>query len=105
MFPTIESGRFAFQSDDKEVSFGQPVMQEPSAKAPVKPRIDNIALLSAFRKERKLAHQRSVEAGHPEAETESYWSGIVQVVRSNNMRSDEEMDYYGNMFTNNYLYR
>ncbi|KAF2160596.1 hypothetical protein M409DRAFT_70339 [Zasmidium cellare ATCC 36951] len=105
VFPTIQSGRFAFQSDDKEVSFGQPVMQNEPAKPAVKPRIDNIALLSAFRKERKLAYQRNVNAGNPEAETEGYWGGVVQVVRSNNMRSDEDTDYYGNMFTNNYLYR
>ncbi|KAK4497656.1 hypothetical protein PRZ48_010309 [Zasmidium cellare] len=105
IFPTIESGRFAFQSDDKEVSFGQPVMQQQPTKPVPKPRIDTIALLSEFRKGRKLAHQRSIDAGNPEAETEGYWAGVVQVVRSNNMRSDEDTDYYGNMFTNNYLYR
>lgn len=110
VFPTIEAGRFAFQSgpNDKEVSFGQPAMpetQQPSVKAPPKPRVDNIAQLSTFRKDRKSAHQRSLDVGNVEAETEGYWSGVVQVVRSSNMRSDEEMDYYGNTFTNNWLYR
>lgn len=105
VFPTIESGRFAFQSDDKEVSFSQPAIQQESGRPVVKPRIDNVALLSAYRKERKLAHQRSLDVGNTEAETEGFWGGVVQVVRSNNMRADEELDYYGNTFTNNYLYR
>lgn len=108
-FPTLETGRFAFYSGagEKEVSFGQPAPSPLIQKRDI-PKVDNIALISAFRKERKAAHQRLVAASaNPEAETEGCWDGLVQVVRSNSVgiRSDEEMDYYGNKFTNNYLYR
>lgn len=107
VFPTLETGRPSFLSgsNDKEVSFGQSVPTSARI-ASQKPMVDNVAMISEFRKERKLAHQRSLAAGHVGAETEGLWNGIVQVVRCNNaLRNDEEMDYYGNMFTNNYLYR
>jgi hypothetical protein len=71
-----------------------------------KPHIDNVALLSAFRQERKLAHQRSLAAGIAEPETEGFWDGAIQVVRpSRGFRDGEELDYYGNKFEKNYLYR
>ena len=110
-FPSLESGRFAHSGfmNDKEVSFGSGnrslnYMAEPNP--PPTPRYDTIALLSAFRKERKLAHQRNVTAGAVDPETEGYWDGVVQVVRpGNESRADELIDYYGNRFENGYLYR
>jgi hypothetical protein len=106
-FPSIESGRFAVASAEKEVDFGNAVPLAPQpTKSPVKSRIDNVALLSAFRQERKLAHQRSLAAGVHEPETEGFWEGAIQVVRpSRGFRDGEELDYYGNKFEKNYLYR
>lgn len=110
-FPSIESGRFAgpAASAEKEVAIGNN-LGSPSpprqARSSPKPRIDNIALLSAFRQERKLAHQRSLAAGVAEPETEGFWEGAIQVVRpSRGFRDGEELDYYGNKFEKNYLYR
>lgn len=110
-FPSLESGRYAHssQSNEKEVSFGNGSMSTSNAtqpKTPVEPRFDTIAFLSAFRKERKLAHSRNIAAGATDPETEGYWEGTVQVVRpSIGLRADEEMDYYGNRFENGYLYK
>jgi hypothetical protein len=110
-FPSIESGRFAGPAApaEKEVAFGDnwstPSSLHP-AKSPALPRIDNVAVLSAFRQERKLAHQRSLGAGIIEPETEGHWEGAIQVVRpSRGFRDGEELDYYGNKFEKNYLYR
>ncbi|KAI5363995.1 Putative leucine-rich repeat domain superfamily [Septoria linicola] len=107
MFPTIEGGRSSFNdASEKEVNFGQVVDHHATAQTATPGSIDTVAAISSFRKERKLAHDRQVAAGNLEAETEGLWGGVVQVVRSSaTMRSDEEMDYYGNKFTNNYLYR
>lgn len=109
-FPSIESGRFAgpAASAEKEVDFGNNLsLPSPQgAKSPMEPRIDNVAILSAFRQERKLAYQRSLAAGIAEPETEGYWDGAIQVVRpSRGFRDGEELDYYGNKFEKNYLYR
>ena len=69
-------------------------------------KIDTIDLISRFRKERKIAHQQNMKPGTDGVETDGYWDGVVQVPRSNfGLRRDEEMDYYGNKFTNHYLYR
>jgi hypothetical protein len=110
-FPSIESGRFAGPAvpAEKEVDLGDnmstPLSPQHIKPAP-KPHIDNVALLSAFRQERKLAHQRSLAAGIAEPETEGFWDGAIQVVRpSRGFRDGEELDYYGNKFEKNYLYR
>lgn len=108
MFPTIEAGLPTYNvASEKEVDCGQAGGERASSQ-PLSGMvsIDTIAALSRFRKERKLAHDRKLAAGAPRAETEGFWDGVIQVVRSHaNMRSDEELDYYGNRFTNNYLYR
>lgn len=110
-FPSLESGRYAYSQNwnDKEVSVnGVNMAQNSSSRVnpPQPPRLDTIALISAFRKERKLAHQRSLAAGAVDPETEGYWEGVVQVVRpGNDQRPDELIDYYGNRFENGYLYR
>ena len=108
--PHLEPGRFAhsFSSNEKEVSFGDGygTSAPPQQKVPALPRFDTIALISAFRKGRKVAHQRNIASGAADPETEGYWEGIVQVVRSgSDIRTDEEIDYYGNRFQNGYLYR
>lgn len=45
--------------------------------------VDNIALLSTFRDERKLAHQKRSDANPAAAivQTEGFWQGIIQVIR------------------------
>lgn len=108
-FPSLDYGRFAHSAHSygMEVDFsnGDHKVAAPPKPAP-RPRFDTVALLSAFRKERKLAHQRITAAGAVDQETEGYWDGVVQVVRpGNGSRIDEEVDYYGNRFENGYLYR
>lgn len=109
-FPSIETGRFAGAgTTEKEVSFGTggyPSPPQQQVNAPELPTVDNVALLSAFRKERRLVHQHKLDAGAFEPETEGYWDGLIQVVRpSNGMEKGEELDYYGNKFEKDYLYR
>ncbi|WPG98812.1 Hypothetical protein R9X50_00160900 [Acrodontium crateriforme] len=108
--PSLEPGRFAdsFGSNEKEVSFGNGSgANQQTQKASQPPtRYDNVALLSTFRKERKLAHERMIAAGCAMPETEGFWDGLVQVVRDRvGVRFDEQVDYYGNRFTGGYLYR
>jgi len=103
-YPSLEPGSFAysFNSREKEVSYSNGSDTPTANKAvapPVEPKYDTIALISEFRKERKLAHQLHSTAGFDEVETEGYWSGLVQVVRPNDvLRRDEEVDIYGNRF-------
>jgi len=110
-FPSLEPGRFAHAAgmNEKEVSFGGNArrpsnnVQQPAALGPT---FDTVAILSGFRRERKLAHERALAAGSDDPETEGYWPGVMQVVRtSNGVRADEEMDYYGNTYSGGYLYR
>jgi hypothetical protein len=110
-FPSLDSGRYAHTrgNSEKEVSLEYGLSyqsQKPKLKAPAEPRYDTVALLSAFRKERKLAHQRNIAAGAVDPETEGYWEGVLQVIRpGSGLRRDEETDYYGNRFENGNLYR
>ncbi len=110
-FPSLESGRFAHaqRTNEKEVSFGrenQIPMSKGLRHVSAPPTFDTVALLSAFRQERKLAHHRSIAAGASDQHTEGYWEGLVQVVRpGSGLRQDEQEDYYGNRFENGYLYR
>ncbi|KAK5115740.1 hypothetical protein LTR62_000829 [Meristemomyces frigidus] len=107
----FESGASAnsMYVNEKEVSYGgvQEVhRQNVQESNPPDHRFDNIAALSAFRQDRKFAHERALAAGSHDPETDGYWPGIVQVVRtSNNVRADEELDYYGNTYSGGYLYR
>lgn len=108
MFPTIEGGSPAYHgAAEKEVDFGQTGDHHNTAQiSEEEVNIDTVAAISSFRKERKLAHEHKLAAGNSHAETEGLWDGVVQVVRSHlNMRRDEELDYYGNKYTNHYLYR
>lgn len=109
LFPSLEAAVSPLPSW-KEVCSGQePASRSSQSKAAVEQKIyDTVALISAFRKERRLAHQRAVDeaGGLVELQTEGYWEGVVQVVRpGSGMRADEEVDYYGNRFENGYLYR
>jgi hypothetical protein len=99
----------------KEVSVGQ----HPSSASdhprnnstkdtPSAPQIDVIAQLSKFRKATKSAHQ---QRQNTEAEISGYWDGNIKVVRGakdiDPRHEDDEVwaDYYGNRFSNGYLYR
>ncbi|KAK3672199.1 hypothetical protein LTR78_007952 [Recurvomyces mirabilis] len=110
-FPSLEPGRYAHSAgmSEKEVSFGGNArrpsnnVQQPPVPSPT---FDTVGILSTFRRERKLAHERALAAGSDDPETEGYWPGLVQVVRtSNGVRADEELDYYGNTYSGGYLYR
>ena len=114
--PSLDRGRYAhsFTSSEKEVSidtgYGNGNGNGPHNNKPdtdFEERFDTVALLSAFRKERRLVHERTLAAGAVAPETEGFWEGLVQVVRPApaGHRFDEQVDYYGNRFIGGYLYR
>ncbi|KAI4744256.1 hypothetical protein E4T50_05350 [Aureobasidium sp. EXF-12298] len=78
---------------------------------PSVPQIDVIAQLSSFRKATKSAYQQRQRQGEKEVEMQGYWAGNIKVVRgakdADPRFEDDEMwaDYYGNRFSNGYLYR
>lgn len=110
-FPSIDSGRaagaLASTPAEKEVSSGPGRARLPSATAwQPPPRVDNMALLSAFRTGRRLAHQRDLAGGGSDVETDGFWPGVIRVVKpSMGATADEGVDYYGDRFTNDFLYR
>ena len=109
-FPSLDPDRYAnpYGSSEKEMSFGQTFTPQPN-KSPAQPvappKYETVALLSAFRRERKEAYQRLVNAGAEDPEVEGYWAGVISVIRPDSgLRYDEEIDYYGNRFQKGYLY-
>ncbi|SMR53554.1 unnamed protein product [Zymoseptoria tritici ST99CH_1E4] len=91
---------FSFFSNDEHSTVATSATgtdaNSPHGPTPEKAIVDNIAVISAFRKERKLAAQRSVEAGEINAEIDGLWDGIVSVVRDTiSARRDEDLDYCG----------
>nr|OQO22674.1 hypothetical protein B0A51_16502 [Rachicladosporium sp. CCFEE 5018] len=96
-----ESGAANDESNDN--GRGQSPSREESqaVHAPVQSQaqvVDNIAVLSAFRKDRRLAHaqHKAIDAGH--AHTEGYWPGFVQIVRSTSgSYMEETADYHSGM--------
>ncbi|KAH0369866.1 hypothetical protein KCU65_g2911, partial [Aureobasidium melanogenum] len=83
----------------------QPINQNP------KPEIDVIAQLSKFRKATKTEYQKRLAQGEEEPMVEGFWDGNIKVVRKakdvDPKFEDDEVwaDYYGNRFSNGYLYR
>ena len=106
----MDGGRYAHSAGmGKEVNFSNGVGVSRNAqplKAPAQASHDTIALLSTFRKDRKAAHQRSIAAGATDPDT-GHWDGVIELIRpgSAGFRADEAEDYYGNRFSNGYLYR
>jgi hypothetical protein len=78
---------------------------------PSVPQIDVIAQLSNFRKATKSAHQQRLQQIQQGTEVPGYWDGNIKVVRgakdTDPRFEDDEVwaDYYGNRFSNGYLYR
>lgn len=104
-FPSLETGRLGGSQAKESANDGRLVNTEPLTEVP-EPRIDTVSVLSAFRKERKLAYERTIAAGADDPEIEGYWEGAVQVIQpSKGVRADEELDYYGNTYSSGYLYR
>lgn len=83
----------------------------PTKDAPSAPQVDVIAELSRFRKATKIAYQQRQQQGGKEVEVPGYWDGNIKVVRgvkdADPRFEDDEVwaDYYGNRFSNGYLYR
>jgi hypothetical protein len=75
------------------------------------PQIDVIAQLSNFRKATKSAHQQRQKQIQQGTEVPGYWDGNIKVIRgakdTDPRFEDDEVwaDYYGNRFSNGYLYR
>lgn len=83
----------------------------PAKDAPSAPQVDVISELSKFRKATKSVYQQSQRQGEKEVEVPGYWDGNIKVVRgvkdADPRFEDDEVwaDYYGNRFSNGYLYR
>ena len=75
------------------------------------PRLDVIAAIAVFRKAKKEVYHAQVASGDTQPHVDGLWNGNVKVIRpsriNNPMDEDDEVlaDYYGNVFTNSYLYR
>jgi hypothetical protein len=93
---------FSFFGDDDGASMrpspktSSPARDETTATS----QFDTVAMVAAFRKERKLAFesQRTVSSGNNSLVTEGYWDGAVQVVRNADVHSDDLTDYLGSCF-------
>lgn len=88
---------------------GKQRIGNPSSPPPTQG-FDVVAKIAEFRKSRKAAYETSLACGENDPEVEGYWPGLVQVVRPSqhqdpHVQNDEFMDYYGNRFSKNYLYR
>lgn len=76
-----------------------------------KAEIDVIAELSKFRTATKAEYQKRQAEGEEEPNVDGYWDGNIRVVRKakdvDPKFEDDEVwaDYYGNRFSNGYLYR
>lgn len=83
----------------------------PTKDVPSAPQVDVIAELSRFRRATKAAYQQRQQQGEKEVEVPGYWNGNIKVVRgvkdADPRFEDDEVwaDYYGNRFSNGYLYR
>ncbi|KAI4717554.1 hypothetical protein E4T48_06211 [Aureobasidium sp. EXF-10727] len=100
-----------------EVSVGQPsgsshrLPDNRPVEETHKSDIDVLAHLSAFRKARKSAYQQQQAQGQEHPEVSGFWDGNIKVVRrakdvDPRFENDEVWaDYYGNRFSNGYLYR
>ncbi|KAI6908085.1 hypothetical protein KC327_g14010 [Hortaea werneckii] len=110
-YPYLEYGRFAdgLGSDQKEISVSggsHPPQPQQQAHVEPDPKVDVVSMLSTFRKDRKMAHQRKLDMGVHDSDTEGYWDGLMQVVRpAGDTRPDEEIDYYGNRYVKGWFYR
>ncbi|KEQ67796.1 uncharacterized protein M437DRAFT_37954 [Aureobasidium melanogenum CBS 110374] len=85
---------------------------QPATDSSPKPEIDVIAQLSKFRKATKTEYQSRLAKGEEEPTVEGFWDGNIKVVRKakdviDPKFEDDEVwaDYYGNRFSNGYLYR
>ncbi|TKX21738.1 hypothetical protein C1H76_6234 [Elsinoe australis] len=73
--------------------------------------VDNIAVLAAWRRERKGEWERvkGLHGEEGEVEVEGYWPGTVRVVRLSGLDDEaeegEERDYYGNLVGKGGIYR
>ncbi|KAI5269357.1 hypothetical protein E4T47_07190 [Aureobasidium subglaciale] len=75
------------------------------------PQVDVISEMSKFRRSTKAAYQARKAAGEEDPEVDGFWEGNIKVVRRPHdvdpRHEDDEVwaDYYGNRFSNGYLYR
>ncbi|KAG2160951.1 hypothetical protein VTO58DRAFT_104495 [Aureobasidium pullulans] len=99
-----------------EVSVDQPSpqyqrLQNQSAQETQVPQVDVTSEISKFRKSTKSKYQARVAAGEKDPEVEGFWEGNIKVIRRPHnvdpKHEDDEVwaDYYGNRFSNGYLYR
>lgn len=101
---------------------GMEVSVNPPPSSPSHPRVypvddepktetDVIAELSKFRRATKAEYQKREAGGEEEPNVDGYWDGNIRVVRKakdvDPRFEDDEVwaDYYGNRFSNGYLYR
>ncbi|KAI5194894.1 hypothetical protein E4T39_08465 [Aureobasidium subglaciale] len=106
---TIMSGMEVFVDNDPSPQYQR--SQHPHVKEASVSQVDVISEMSKFRKSTKAAYQARQAAGEEDPEVEGFWEGNIKVVRRPHdvdpRHEDDEVwaDYYGNRFSNGYLYR
>ncbi|KAK6432011.1 hypothetical protein LTR95_011822 [Oleoguttula sp. CCFEE 5521] len=93
-----ESGAAIDEANNNDLSRSPPREDSQPTYVPVQSQaqvVDNIAVLSAFRKDRRLAHEQDAATNTKHTYTEGYWPGVVQIVRSaSGVHADEAADYH-----------
>jgi hypothetical protein len=90
-----------FEKDDSSLSRDSPAHLSMSGDdTRIASGFDTIALVAAFRKDRKIAFERQQAAScdNHSPPTAGYWDGVVQVVRNAEVGSDHMNDYYSTRF-------
>lgn len=106
--PTSMMGGMEVCGDTAPQQRTKPSNQNTDASAP---RIDVVAEVAKFRKSTRAAYQARLAAGEANPDVDGFWEGNVKVVRRPHdvdpRHEDDEVwaDYYGNRFSNGYLYR
>lgn len=106
-FPAMGGLEVALPDQEQHASISERDKYEEDSE----PRIDVITRISEFRKAKRAAYRAHVTSGETYPNIDGFWEGNVKVVRpsstANPVDEDDEIlaDYYGNRFSNGYLYR
>lgn len=107
--PTREPGRglplAAMGGLELAVHHPTPPPKPRKVEPAVQPRIDVVAEIGKFRRQRKVAFNNLLAMGEADPEVEGYWSGDITVVRKPVNEDPGELDCYGNRYQGWGLYR
>ncbi|KAF3000768.1 hypothetical protein E8E13_004906 [Curvularia kusanoi] len=107
--PTQEPGRglpLAAMSGLELAVHGPAAPPRPRKLDPVvQPRIDVVAEIGKYRRERRAAYSTLLDMGEVDPDVEGYWPGDITVVRKPLDADEGELDCYGNRYQGWGLYR